>query len=63
MNLMKTGVGQSKYRNLTLFHFVWSVAAKVFLTQTRTQSPFKCLGWGARGVSWEGKKEKYCFWL
>ena len=33
-NLMKTGIGQSKYRNLTLFHVVWSVPAKVFLTVT-----------------------------
>ena len=32
INLMKTGIGQSKYRNLTLFHVVWSVPAKVFLT-------------------------------
>ena len=31
---MKTGIGQSKYRNLTLFHVVWSVPAKVFLTVT-----------------------------
>ena len=31
---MKTGIGQSKYRNLTLFHIVWSVPAKVFLTVT-----------------------------
>ena len=31
---MKTGIGQSKYRNLTLFHVVWSVAAKVFSTVT-----------------------------
>ena len=30
----KTGIGQSKYRNLTLFHVVWSVPAKVFLTVT-----------------------------
>ena len=29
---MKTGTGRSKYRNLTLFHVVWSVPAKVFLT-------------------------------
>ena len=29
---MKTGIGQTKYRNLTLFHVVWSVPAKVFLT-------------------------------
>ena len=34
INLMKTGIGQSKYRNLTLFHVVWSVPAKVFLTVT-----------------------------
>ena len=32
INLMKTGIGQSKYLNLTLFHVVWSVPAKVFLT-------------------------------
>ena len=31
---MKTVIGQSKYRNLTLFHVVWSVPAKVFLTVT-----------------------------
>ena len=31
---MKTGIGQSKYRNLTLFHVVWSVPAKAFLTVT-----------------------------
>ena len=31
---MKTGIGQSKYRNLHLFHVVWSVPAKVFLTVT-----------------------------
>ena len=31
---MKTGIGQSKYRNSTLFHVVWSVPAKVFLTVT-----------------------------
>ena len=33
-HLMKTGtgIGQSKYLNLTLFHVVWSVPAKVFLT-------------------------------
>ena len=31
---MKTGIGQSKYRNLTLFHVVWSVPAKFFLTVT-----------------------------
>ena len=31
---METGIGQSKYRNLTLFHVVWSVPAKVFLTVT-----------------------------
>ena len=31
---MKTGIGQSKYRNLTLFNVVWSVAAKVFSTVT-----------------------------
>ena len=31
---MKTGIGQSKYRNLTLFHVVWSVPVKVFLTVT-----------------------------
>ena len=31
---MKTGIGQSKYRNQTLFHLVWSVPAKVFLTVT-----------------------------
>ena len=31
---MKTGIGQSKYRNFTLFHIVWSVPAKVFLTVT-----------------------------
>ena len=29
---MKTDIGQSKYRNLTLFRVVWSVPAKVFLT-------------------------------
>ena len=29
---MKTGIGHSKYRNLTVFHVVWSVPAKVFLT-------------------------------
>ena len=34
INLMKTGIGQSKYRNLPLFHVVWSVPAKVFLTVT-----------------------------
>ena len=34
INLMKNGIGQSKYRNLTLFHVVWSVPAKVFLTVT-----------------------------
>ena len=32
MNL--TGIGQSKYRNSTLFHVVLSVPAKVFLTVT-----------------------------
>ena len=31
---MNTGIGQSKYRNLTLFQVVWSVPAKVFLTVT-----------------------------
>ena len=31
---MKTGIGQSKYRDLTLCHVVWSVPAKVFLTVT-----------------------------
>ena len=31
---MKTGIGQSKYRNQTLFHVFWSVPAKVFLTVT-----------------------------
>ena len=31
---MKTGIGQSKYRNLTVFHVVWSVPANVFLTAT-----------------------------
>ena len=31
---MKTGIGQWKYRNQTLFHVVWSVPAKVFLTVT-----------------------------
>ena len=31
---MKTGIGQSKYGNLTLFHVVWSFPAKVFLTVT-----------------------------
>ena len=31
---MKTGIGQSKYRNLTLFHVVWSVPVEVFLTVT-----------------------------
>ena len=31
---MKTGIDQSKYRNLTLFHVVWSVPGKVFLTVT-----------------------------
>ena len=31
---MKTGIGQSKYRNLTLFHVVWLVPTKVFLTLT-----------------------------
>ena len=34
---MKTGIGQSKCRNLTLFHVVWSVPAKVFLTVTFTK--------------------------
>ena len=29
-----TGIGQSKYLNLTLFHVVWSVPAKVLLTVT-----------------------------
>ena len=33
--LMKTGIGQSKYRNfITLFHVFWSVPAKVFLAVT-----------------------------
>ena len=31
---MKTGTGQSKYRNLIVFHVEWSVPAKVFLTVT-----------------------------
>ena len=31
---MKTGIAQSKYRNLTVFHVVWSAPAKVFLTAT-----------------------------
>ena len=31
---MKTGICQSKDRNLTLFHVVWSLPAKVFLTVT-----------------------------
>ena len=31
---MKTGNGQSRYRKQTLFHVVWSVPAKVFLTVT-----------------------------
>ena len=33
-NLMMSGIGQSKYRNLTLFHVVWSVPANVFSTVT-----------------------------
>ena len=32
--LIIISIGQSKYRNLTLFHVVWSVPAKVFLTVT-----------------------------
>ena len=31
---MKTGTGQPIYRNLTLFHVLWSVPVKVFLTVT-----------------------------
>ena len=31
---MKTSIGQSKNGNLTVFHVVWSVPAKVFLTVT-----------------------------
>ena len=42
---MKSGIDQSKYRNLTLFHVVWSVPGKVFLTVTFTiiasVTPFK----------------------
>ena len=34
INRMKTGTGQSKYRNLTLFDVAWSVPAKVFLAVT-----------------------------
>ena len=32
--LLSTGIGQLKYRNLTLFHVIWSVPEKVFLTLT-----------------------------
>ena len=49
---MKTGIGQSKYRSFTLFHVVWSVPAKVFLTVTFSKSKIFSGGssWGARGA-------------
>ena len=42
---MKTGIGQSKYRNLTLFHVVLSVPAKVFLTVTFSIKKGLCKAW------------------
>ena len=42
---MKTSIGQSKYRNLTLFHVDWSVPAKVFLTVTFSINKRLCKAW------------------
>ena len=40
---MTTGTGRSKYRNLTLFHVVWSVPAKVFFLTANVFNNAPCL--------------------